>query len=86
LKVFGIPVLEALWSRTPVITSNISSLPEAGGNAALYVNPTAADEMAAAMLHIVTDEKFRNTAVQKGYEYAQHFTQQKMRCCSNECI
>ncbi|MBM3440663.1 MAG: glycosyltransferase family 4 protein, partial [Bacteroidetes bacterium] len=44
---FGIPVLEALWSGLPVITSNISSLPEAGGDAALYVNPAHPEEIAA---------------------------------------
>ena len=42
---FGIPVLEALWSKIPVITSNISSLPEAGGDAALYVDPLNEEQM-----------------------------------------
>ena len=46
---FGIPVLEALWSKLPVITSNVSCLPEAGGDGAYYVNPAQAEEIAEAM-------------------------------------
>src|SRR6185295_1175161 len=43
---FGIPVLEALWSKLPVITSNTSCLPEVGGDAAYYVDPGNAEEIA----------------------------------------
>ena len=43
---FGIPVLEALSSRLPVITSGVSCLPETGGEAAYYVNPNSAEEIA----------------------------------------
>ena len=46
---FGIPILEALASKTPVITSNISCMPEVGGNAAYYVNPLNPEEIANAM-------------------------------------
>src|SRR4029079_6083393 len=46
---FGLPILEAMQSDCPVITSNISSLPEAGGDAALYVDPENADDIAAKM-------------------------------------
>ncbi len=46
---FGIPILEALASKTPVITSNISCMPEVGGNAAYYVNPFNPEEIANAM-------------------------------------
>ena len=49
---FGIPVLEALWSRLPVITSNVSCLPEAGGDGAYYVNPNSAEEIAEGMKKI----------------------------------
>jgi glycosyltransferase involved in cell wall biosynthesis len=71
---FGIPVLEALWSRLPVITSNVSSLPEAAGPAACYVNPQFAEEIAAAMEKIYREESFANELRNKGWEYAQHFT------------
>jgi glycosyltransferase involved in cell wall biosynthesis len=49
---FGIPVLEALWSRLPVITSSVSCLPEAGGAGAYYVNPGSAEEIASGMKNI----------------------------------
>jgi len=74
---FGIPILEALWSRTPVITSNVSCLPETGGDAALYVNPDREDEIAEAMKKIVEDNNFANEMKLKGWNYAQKFTQQK---------
>lgn len=74
---FGIPVLEALFSRLPVITSNISSLPEAGGDAAYYVDPLSAKEIAEGMKRIFSEEQFRNVLIEKGNAHAQKFTQQK---------
>ena len=74
---FGIPVLEALWSKTPVITSNISCLPETGGNAALYVDPYSVEEIAAALLRIANDKKLTEEMKEKGWEYAQNFTPEK---------
>jgi glycosyltransferase involved in cell wall biosynthesis len=74
---FGIPVLEALFSNLPVITSNISSLPEAGGDAAYYVDPLDAGEIAEGMKKIFYDEKLRETMIQKGVLHAQNFTQEK---------
>jgi len=72
---FGIPVLEALWSRLPAITSNISCMPETGGNAAYYVDPSSETEMAAAMYAVATDEQLRNDMITKGWAHAQKFTQ-----------
>jgi glycosyltransferase involved in cell wall biosynthesis len=74
---FGIPVLEALCSRLPVITSNISCLPEAGGDAAYYVNPSNADEIAEGMKKIFADKSLAASMKEKGLLHAQHFTQQK---------
>ncbi len=74
---FGIPVLEALWSRLPVITSNVSCLPEAGGPAAHYVDPHHAEEIASGMKKIATDTAHANEMKEKGWAYAQNFTQQK---------
>ena len=74
---FGIPVLEALWSRLPVITSNVSCLPEAGGDGAYYVNPAIAAEIAAGMKKIFEDKNFADSLKEKGWLHAQHFTQQK---------
>ena len=74
---FGIPVLEALWSRLPVITSNISCLPEAGGDGAYYVNPVSAEEIAAGMKKIYCDKQFAGALVEKGWQQAQNFSLQK---------
>jgi glycosyltransferase involved in cell wall biosynthesis len=74
---FGIPVLEALWSRLPVITSNVSCLPEAGGDGAFYVNPSSPEEIAAGMKKIYMDKTFSAGLADKGLIQAQKFTQQK---------
>lgn len=74
---FGIPVLEALWSRLPVITSNASCLPEAGGEGAYYVDPHHAEEIAAGMKRIYFDQDLREEMKEKGWAHAQRFTQQK---------
>ncbi|HEY6063897.1 MAG TPA: glycosyltransferase family 1 protein, partial [Chitinophagaceae bacterium] len=74
---FGIPVLEALWSKLPVITSHVSSLPEAGGDAAYYVNPASAEEIAAGMKKIYSDKQFAAAMAEKGWLHAQQFTPQK---------
>lgn len=70
---FGIPVLEALWSRLPVITSNVSCLPEAGGEAAFYVNPNSAEEMAAGMKLIHRDKSTAQSMSERGWQHAQSF-------------
>ena len=74
---FGIPVLEALWSRLPVITSGVSCLPETGGDAAYYVNPNSAEEIAEGMRQIYRDKDLRENMKEKGWNHAQNFTQQK---------
>jgi glycosyltransferase involved in cell wall biosynthesis len=74
---FGIPVLEALWSRLPVITSDVSCLPETGGEGAYYVNPNSAEEIAEGMKRIYTDKELVKTMKEKGWQHAQNFTQHK---------
>ncbi len=74
---FGIPVLEALWSRLPVITSNTSCLPEAGGAGAYYISPVSSEEIAAGMKKIHSDKEFATAMIEKGWQHAQQFTQQK---------
>ena len=73
---FGIPVLEALASGLPTITSNISCLPEAGGDAAFYINPLSVDEMKNAMTEIVNNTALRTGLIEKSFPHAQKFTQQ----------
>ena len=74
---FGIPPLEAMACGTPVITSNVSSLPEVASNAALLVNPHNIDEIAQAITHLLEDEQLRMELQKKGYQRAQQYTWDK---------
>ncbi|MEO7922114.1 MAG: glycosyltransferase family 1 protein [Chitinophagaceae bacterium] len=67
---FGAPVLEALWSRLPVITSNASCLPEVGGDAAYYVDPSVTEEIAEGMKKIYSDKTFADSMREKGIKHA----------------
>lgn len=74
---FGIPILEAMWSGTPVITSNISCMPETGGDAVYYIDPFSTDDMIKAIRDIATNETLRNELSAKGLIQAQKFTPAK---------
>ncbi|MBS1731212.1 MAG: glycosyltransferase family 4 protein [Bacteroidetes bacterium] len=74
---FGIPVLEALCSHIPVITSNISSLPEAGGEGAVYISPNDSEALATQMEEIISNKDLRQSLIQKGWNHAQQFTREK---------
>jgi glycosyltransferase involved in cell wall biosynthesis len=71
---FGIPVLESMSCGTPVVTSNVSSLPEAAGNAALLVDPYSLDEIVAALTRLIDDTSTREQLVNLGYLHVQNFT------------
>ena len=74
---FGIPILEAMWSGTPVITSNISCMPETGGDAVYYIDPFSMDDMIKAIRDIAAYETLRNELSAKGLIQAQKFTPAK---------
>lgn len=57
---FGIPIIESLFCSTPVITSNVTSLPEAAGDCGILVDPTDIDEIAHAIQKITQDEELFN--------------------------
>ena len=62
---FGIPIVEAYKCDVPVITSNVTSMPEVAGDAALLVDPFDVESIAGAM-ELVMDENIRNTLIEKG--------------------
>ena len=64
---FGIPIIEAFNAGVPVITSNITSMPEVAGNAALLVDPYSADDIASAISIVVSDEQVRNELIKNGH-------------------
>lgn len=74
---FGVPVIEAMQCAVPVITSNTSSLPEIGGSAALYADPTDADAIAKQMLQLYKDESLRNKLIEEGKVQAAKFSWDK---------
>lgn len=71
---FGLPVLEAMHQGVPVVTANTSSLPEVGGDAALYCDPERPAEIADAVRRILTDATTRQSLSQRGLERAAGFT------------
>jgi glycosyltransferase involved in cell wall biosynthesis len=74
---FGIPIMEAYYAGTPVITSNITSMPEVAGDAALLVDPFSIASISHAMQQISTDENLRKSLIEKGNERKKFFTWQK---------
>lgn len=74
---FGLPVLEAMTYGCPVITSDISSLPEAGGDAALYIDPNDASDITKKMNKLFSNEELRKDLVEKGREQVKKFSWEK---------
>ncbi len=70
---FGLPVIEAMRCEVPVITSNTSSLPEIGADAALYADPNDPDAIAKHMLSLYRDETFRSRLIEAGKIRAAQF-------------
>jgi glycosyltransferase involved in cell wall biosynthesis len=70
---FGLPPLEALASGAPVVASNVSSLPEVVGNAAIFVNPENLFDIARGIREALTDDVRRDGLILKGYEQARRF-------------
>ena len=70
---FGIPVLEAFSNRTAVITSNVTSLPEVAGDAAVLVNPTDIEDIKNVIEKVLDDEKMRLALVEKGLIQLKNF-------------
>ncbi len=71
---FGLPVLEAMRYHCPVIISNTSSLPEVGGDAALYVKPDDVSDIAEKIQKVLESEKLRKEMVEKGKKQAARFS------------
>lgn len=70
---FGIPIIEALYSKTPVITTSGGVFPEAGGPNSVYVNTTSVDEMEKAILKLLQNDDLREEITRKGFEFVQKF-------------
>jgi glycosyltransferase involved in cell wall biosynthesis len=75
---FGLVLLEAMASGTPVVSSNISSIPEVVGNAAQLFNPVDEDNMYDILYRTITDINLRATMKANGIDRARHFSWRKM--------
>ena len=71
---FGLPVLEALSCGAPVITSNVSSMPEVAGKAAILINPYKEEEIASALRKVLASEKLQESLSRKGIVQAKKFS------------
>jgi glycosyltransferase involved in cell wall biosynthesis len=71
---FGLPPLEAMACGTPVVTSNVSSLPEVVGDAAELVDPTSVATISDGIERVLTDDVYRHNLVQRGYERSETFS------------
>ncbi|HEX3821122.1 MAG TPA: glycosyltransferase family 1 protein [Candidatus Sulfotelmatobacter sp.] len=71
---FGLPPLEAMAHGTPVVTSNVSSLPEVVGNAAVLVNAENVFEIMRALHRVLTDQALRDRMKERGYKQAAKFS------------
>ena len=75
---FGIPVLESMCCDCPVVTSDISSMPEAGGEAALYAAPDDVETIVEHLNRLLTDEVFRQERIEKGRLQRKKFSPEKV--------
>jgi glycosyltransferase involved in cell wall biosynthesis len=71
---FGLPPLEAMSCRTPVITSNLTSIPEVTSNSAILINPLDPDELQVSLLKLLNDESLKEELQEKGYKKSLEFS------------
>ncbi|MFW6025682.1 MAG: glycosyltransferase family 4 protein [Candidatus Woesearchaeota archaeon] len=74
---FGLPILEAQACGCPVLTSNVTSMPEVAGYGAHIVNPYSEKEIAEGMEKILNDKKYREELIKKGFENVKRFSWEK---------
>lgn len=78
---FGLPILEAQIAGVPVVTSNVSSMPEIADSSAILVDPNKPEEIAEAAFNLISDESLKNDIINKGFENVKRFSWEK---CSEE--
>ncbi|MFA5777636.1 MAG: glycosyltransferase family 1 protein [Parcubacteria group bacterium] len=74
---FGLPILEAQSAGTPVVTSNISSMPEIADSSAILIDPNSPQEIAKATYELISEEKLKNDIINRGLENVKRFSWEK---------
>jgi len=74
---FGLPILEAQSAGVPVVTSNISSMPEVAGSGAVLVDPKNIEEIAESAQKLISDKSYKNDIIEKGLENVKRFSWDK---------
>jgi len=74
---FGLPLVEAMASGIPVVTSDVTAMPEVAGEAALYFDPKNPEDIADKIVRVLQDEDVREDLVRKGRDRAQDFQWEK---------
>lgn len=74
---FGIPIIEALWTKTPVITSRLSSLPEAAGSGAHYIDPNNSADIADGIVRLLTNKEYYIQLMNNGFSHVRKFSSEQ---------
>jgi len=74
---FGLPIVDSFACGVPVITSNVSSMPEIGGNAAVYVNPRNVGDIRNKLKQVLEDKALREDLIKKGFNQVKKFSWEK---------
>lgn len=75
---FGLPIIEAQSIGRPVLSSNVSSIPEVAGKGALLVNPFSVDEIRSGLIELISNEELRNNLINHGFENIKRFEPEKI--------
>lgn len=70
---FGLPIVEAQAHGVPVLTSNVTAMPEVGGDSVFYVNPLEVDEIRQGVLNLIENESLKSSLITKGFENIKRF-------------
>lgn len=82
---FGLPIVESLFSQTPVITSNGSCFPESAGPNSVYIDPLSTDDIADKIVKVLNDVELQENMISKGYEFVQQFHRKNVTAKLLEC-
>jgi glycosyltransferase involved in cell wall biosynthesis len=83
---FGLPVIEAMYCDTPVLASNVTSLPEVAADAAIYADPYNVQSISEQMINIASNENLRKDLIEKGRIRRQKFSWDKTAYGLWDCI